>query len=304
MDPAPQPRHDGDGQVPDAHEEARDEPAHPRPPLRRRLRRLGREHPRLVVLLLIGLVVAVAAGVLIWWYFHTRESTDDAQIDGHIAPVSSRINGTVTGVFVEDNQTVQRGQLLVELDPRDYQVALDRAQAELAQARAALDAESPNVPITATTNVTQIATSSDEVVAARAAIMAAERDYQSAVARVHAAEANATRAEADLARTVYLLGQRAVPKERYDEVLANTRAARADVESARALARSAQKGVDQQRARLSRRRAARAKRTRTRPISSPFARPTSRPSRRRSGRPRPPSSAPGSISPTPASSPP
>src|SRR6185312_9322747 len=158
----------------------------------------------------------------------------------------ARITGTVTAVHVEDNTVVQAGQLLVELDPVDYQVALTRAQAALAQARAELAAENPNVPITATSNKTQIATTSDEVDTVRAAVVAAERDTQSALAKVHSAEANDARAQADLARNKFLLGQRAITQERYDQIVATAKATRADVESARALAHAAQKTVEQQ----------------------------------------------------------
>ena len=256
MDPASQPQHhDGDGREhevphePPEHEPDH-EPDHEREPLGRRARRWRREHPRGALIALVVVVALVAVAVLVWWWMHTHETTDDAQIDGHIAPISSRVAGTVTRVYVEDNQKVERGQLLVELDPRDYQVAVERAEAELAQARAQLAAENPSVPITATTNFTQIATSEDEVAGARAGLAAAERDQQSALARVKAAQATAARAEADLARYKYLLAQRAIPQERYDQVLATAKAARADVESTRALARSADKAVDQQKARL------------------------------------------------------
>lgn len=253
MDPASQPRHDGDGreqEIPHDEHEPEPEPKKPREPLGRRARRWRREHPRGAVIALVVVLALAVVGVIVWWWMHTHEATDDAQIDGHIAPLSSRVAGTVTRVYVEDNQVVERGQLLVELDPRDYEVAVARAEAELAQARAQLAAENPSVPITATTNVTQIATSSDEVQSARAAIAAAERDYQASLARVKASEANGARAEADLTRYKYLLGQRAIPQERYDQVLATAKAARADVDSARALARSAQKSVEQQQARL------------------------------------------------------
>ncbi len=259
MDPAPQPRHDGDGREQEHPEDERHAPPpeerhqpdeRRREPLGRRAARWRREHPRGTVIALVILVALVAAAVIVWWYFHTHESTDDAQIDGHIAPISSRVAGTVTGVFVEDNVAVERGQLLVQLDPRDFEVAVERAEAELAQARAQLAAENPSVPITATTNVTQIATSSDEVENARAGIAAAERDYQAAIARITSGEANAARANADESRYRYLLQQRAIPAERYDQVIATAKAARADVESQRALARSAAQAVEQQKARL------------------------------------------------------
>jgi membrane fusion protein (multidrug efflux system) len=216
----------------------------------RRVGRWRREHPRGALIALVVLALLVVGGALVWWHLHTHESTDDAQVDGHIAPISSRVAGTVTGVFVEDNQPVTAGELLVQLDPRDYDVALARAQAELAQARAQLAATSPNVPITQITNVTQIATTGSDVDTARAGIVAAERDHQSQLARVRSAEAADARAAADLTRYRYLLGQRAIPEERYDQIVATAKAARADVEAARALARAAQKSVEQQRLRL------------------------------------------------------
>lgn len=261
MDPSPQPRHDGNGHDEPGHDEpAHDEPAHdepdqpehksPKEPFRRRAARWRRAHPAGTILLIVALVAAIAIGLLIWWYFHTHESTDDAQIDGHIAPISARVAGTVTAVHVEDNATVKAGQLLVELDPIDYQVALARAEAALAQARAELAAENPSVPITATSNKTQIATTSDEVDTARAAVAAAERDTQSALAKVRSAEANDARAQADLTRNRFLLTQRAITQERYDQVVATAKATHAEVESARALARAAQKTVEQQELRL------------------------------------------------------
>jgi membrane fusion protein (multidrug efflux system) len=255
MDPAPEVSPGNGREREDDHERDHDhererEREREREPVGKRAARWRKEHPRGTVLLVVGAILLVAAGVIVWWYFHTHESTDNAQIDGHIAPLSSRVAGTVVAVHVEDNQNVDKGQLLVELDPRDYQVALERAEAELEQAKAQLAAESPNFPITATTNVTQISTTSDDVTSARAAIIAAERDHQAALARVQAAVANQARADADLARYKYLLAQRAIPQERYDAYLAANKSARAETDSARALAHSAQKTVVQQEARL------------------------------------------------------
>jgi membrane fusion protein, multidrug efflux system len=230
--------------------ERRDDEPPPKPPLRARVRRWRRQHPRGAVILVVAVVLALAAGVVLWWWLHVHESTDDAQIDGHIAPVGVRIAGTVTAVHVEDNQAVTAGQLLVELDPRDYEVALARAEAELAQARANLEAEHPNVPITATSNLTQVLTTGEDITTARAAVAAAERDAQAALARVHAAEATDARAQADLARNRFLIGQRAIAPQRFDEIAATAKAAHAELASQQATARAAQKAVDEQRARL------------------------------------------------------
>ncbi len=236
---------------PAKHERAPGEPApREKPPARERFRRWRERHPRGTVALVVLLVLLLIGAVIVWWYVATFESTDDAQVDAHISPISVRVAGTVVAVHVENNQLVKAGQLLVELDPRDHETAVARAEAELAQARALLAAEHPNVPITTTTNVTQIATSEEEVAAARAAVAAAERDQQSAEARLVAAEANDVRARADEKRYHFLLGQRAVPRERYDQVLAAARTSRAEVASARALARASRKVVDEQRRRF------------------------------------------------------
>jgi len=164
--------------------------------------------------------------------------------------VAARVAGTVVAVHVEDNQTVAAGQLLVELDARDFQVALDRAQAQLLEAQAQLEAEHPQVPITSTTNSTQLSTSASDVASARAAVAAAERERESAAARLREAQANVERADADERRYRYLVGQQAAPRERYDQVLAAAKAARAGVASNRALASAAAKSVDEARARL------------------------------------------------------
>lgn len=263
MDPRAEPRPDGNGhdeavhEQPDVerreeeHEEEREERAPPsKLPRRERLRRWRREHPRGTIIAIVVAALILAGLALVWWWMHTHETTDDAQIDGHIAAISTRVAGTVSAVHVEDNQVVTAGQLLIELDPRDYQVALARAEAELAQARANLEAEHPNVPITATTNLTQVATASDEITNARASVDGAERDAQAALARVHAAEANNARAQADLVRNRFLIQQRAIPPQRYDEIVATAKAAEAELRSQQASARAAEKNVDEQRAKL------------------------------------------------------
>src|SRR5213595_1387628 len=98
-----------------------------------------------------GVVVLIVIGVAIWyWIGAGRESTDDAQVDAHVTPISARVGGTVLRVPVTDNQQVDEGTVLIELDPRDYQVAVDKARAELADAVAAAAAAQSNVPITST----------------------------------------------------------------------------------------------------------------------------------------------------------
>ena len=145
-----------------------------------------REHPGMRLALFAGLIVLIAAGVFIWHYYSVRESTDDAQVDGHITPISSRVSGTVTALHFQDNQYVEAGTVLVELDPRDYQVAVDRTRAELADAQAAASAARTNVPIS------HIATSSG-IETAQANRNATQQEVDSANARLREARATTTR---------------------------------------------------------------------------------------------------------------
>jgi membrane fusion protein (multidrug efflux system) len=117
-----------------------------------------REHPKAKWALLFFLVVAVIVGIFLWRYYSTRESSDDAQLDAHINPVSTRVSGTVTAVMFEENDHVRQGQLLAQLDPKDYEIALQRAMAELKDAQASARAASTGVPITSTTSTSSVAT--------------------------------------------------------------------------------------------------------------------------------------------------
>jgi len=133
---------------------------------------------RKTFLILAIVVVVLVSSIFLWRFFSSYESTDDAQIDGHLNLISSRIAGTVSSVYVTDNQQVQQGQLIAEIDPRDYQVALQRVQANLAQSQAHLRAANPSVPMTQTSSETTISTSQAEILEAQAGISSAERDYQ------------------------------------------------------------------------------------------------------------------------------
>jgi membrane fusion protein (multidrug efflux system) len=193
--------------------------------------------------------MAIAAR-LAWNYFQSYQSTDDAEIDTHISILSPRINGTVIAVHTDDNQMVRAGQVLVEIDPRDYQARVAQARADLAQAMAAVMAQRPNVPITSTTTVTAVATGSQQVANDRAALAATQHDYDAAIAKLRAAEATNTRAQADLARYGDLVNKDEVSRQQYDTALATAKAASATVDSGAASAKAAQELVEQRRAAL------------------------------------------------------
>ena len=117
----------------------------------------GRRRTLLFAAILGGLILVGAASF--WVYSRTYESTDDAQVDGHLIGITARIDGDVKAVHVEENQSVQAGDVLVELDPRDYEVAMDQARAQLLKAQAGERAENPNLPITQNTSETSVSTS-------------------------------------------------------------------------------------------------------------------------------------------------
>jgi membrane fusion protein (multidrug efflux system) len=201
----------------------------------------------LIIALIVGLIVLVG-GFAFWRHSLLYESTDDAQVDGHLVGIESRIAGTITAVNFEANQAVSQGQVMAEIDPRDYQVALEEAKASVAQADADIQVQHPNIPITETSGATSIAAGEAEVRNARAAVAGAERDLAAAEARLREAEANNAKAQADVARYRALVDKDEVPREQYDSVTAQAQALQAQVDFARASAEAAQKTVDQRHA--------------------------------------------------------
>ncbi|HEX7485307.1 MAG TPA: HlyD family secretion protein [Vicinamibacterales bacterium] len=201
-------------------------------------------------LVMIGglLVVVGVAGA--WWHFSGRESTDDAQVDGHIVPIAARVGGTVLAVEVNDNQVVEAGTVLVEVDPRDYRVALQRAEADCADAQAALAAAQAGIPITSTTTASQVSSAGANVERAESGTEAATRDVEAARARLASmqarlkeANANATRTSRDLERMKQLIAKDEVSQQQYDAAVAASDAARATVESAQAAVLEATQAV-------------------------------------------------------------
>jgi len=197
----------------------------------------------------LGTVIIVGA-LAFWLYSRGYESTDDAQVDGHLNGITARIDGDVKAVHAEENQSVKAGDVLVELDPRDFQVAVELAQAQLLRAQANERAENPNLPIIRSTSETNVSTSKSEVANAEAALAAAERDQAAAKSRVIEAEANNTRAQADVGRYKALVDKNEVSRSNYDQVVAQANALAASVDSARATAEASQKIVEQRRAQL------------------------------------------------------
>ncbi|MCU1220560.1 MAG: secretion protein HlyD [Candidatus Angelobacter sp.] len=192
-----------------------------------------RSHPRAKWLIAAVVILLLIGGFFIWQYYSVRESTDDAQIDGHINPISPRVTGTVVHVLHDDNEVVQAGTLLVELDPKDYQVAVDRARADLANAQANSTAANVGVPLTQTT-------SSSQLVAASAGVVGAARDIESAKARLSDAQSNFAKVSADLKRMEMLVAKDEISHQQYDAAVAANNSAKANVDAATAAIASAE----------------------------------------------------------------
>ena len=202
-------------------------------------------HPVATVAILVLLVALLVGGWFLWGYLQSYESTDDAQVDGHMNAIASRISGTVTAVYVENNQSVERGKLAVELDPRDYEVALSQQRGNLAQAQANVNAQSPNVPITQLSQRTGVSTADLDVASAQAGLLAERQQVESALADLRQAEANAANAAAEETRYRALAEKQEVSREQYDQRLADSRAQTANVSSRRAVADAAGRTVEQ-----------------------------------------------------------
>jgi len=218
------------------------EPVNPTPRKGRRLRRL--------VIILAVLVVAVVAGVFLWRYFNTYESTDDAQIDGHINSVSARVTGNVIAIKAEDEQFVNAGEVLVKLDPRDYEVAVARAQADLADAEAALESSRTDIPITSTNTSSQLKSAHASRGDAAASLLSAERQLTAAQARldssqaqVREGEANLRREKDDVARYKLLVDKVEIPRQTYDIAVQAEAAGQATVDARRAAVREAEQNI-------------------------------------------------------------
>ncbi len=188
------------------------------------------------------MLVVVGTGI---WLFATRgrESTDDAQVDGRVTQIAARVGGTILRVSITDHQAVKAGEVLVEIDPRDYQIALDKARAELADGEASALAAQSDVPITSTTASGNVTTAEGSLEQARSGIVVSEKEVEAARARLTAArarerevQANATMTSRNVERLKGLLVKDEVPQQQYDAAVAAAEATRAAVDSARAQA--------------------------------------------------------------------
>jgi membrane fusion protein, multidrug efflux system len=205
---------------------------------------------RRTFIVLIAVVVLLVGGFFLWRYFNSYESTDDAQADVHLYPVSARISGYVLRVNVEDNQWVEKGTVLVEIDPKDYEVAVAQAQANLSNAEATAQSLNVTVPITAVNTTSQLKFTASDIENAQAGIIAAQRQLTAAHAQLEEAEANNVRAQDDLRRYKLLVDKREVAAQIYDQALASAKSSTAAVAAASANESAAEQFVQQAQSKL------------------------------------------------------
>jgi membrane fusion protein (multidrug efflux system) len=214
------------------------------PPARRSRKR------RRNIIILVAIAVVLIAGVLLWRHLGSYESTDDAQADVHLYPVSARVSGHVIRVNVNDNQWVEKGTVLVEIDPTDFQVAVAQAQANLANAEATAQSLNITVPITSVNTLSQLESAASGIEDANAGVIAAERQLAAAHAQLEQAEANNVKAQDDLHRYKLLVDKREISAQIYDQALASAKSSTATVVAASANESAAEQFIQQARSRV------------------------------------------------------
>lgn len=200
---------------------------------------------------LIGIILVLLVGGFFGYrYITSFESTDDAQVDGHLMPLSTRISGYVIKVNVDDNQYVPAGYVLAEMDPRDYQVAVDNARADLAAAEATAQSLNITVPVTSVSTSSQTSASEADVENMRAGVAAAKQQYDAARSQLAQAEATDVKAQDDVVRYKQLVDKQEVSAQTYDQAVSVAKASTAAVAAARASAAAAQQQITQAQSRL------------------------------------------------------
>ena len=183
------------------------------------------------IIIAVVLFLVVVAG-LFYWHSTYSEDTDDAQVDGNLYQVSSRVSGQVVHVDVEEQQVVHAGDPIAEIDPKDYEVALEQAQANLASAQAQYEQAKVNVPITNVTVKTTLSTSGSDVLGSEASVSQAEAQAQAARARVQSAKAQALKSQLDVDRYTPLVAKDVISKQQYDAAVAQATADQAALDEA------------------------------------------------------------------------
>jgi membrane fusion protein (multidrug efflux system) len=204
---------------------------------------------RKFIIIVVVLLLVLVAGFF-YWRSTLTEDTDDAQVDGDLYQVSARVSGQIIKVNVTDNQEIKQGDVIADIDPRDYQVALEQAEAQLANAKASYNQATSNVPITSVQTRTQVSTSGSDVTTAEAAVAQAQKNVAAAQARVDQAKANALKAQLDVDRYKPLVEKDVISKQQFDQAVAQAAATSGALLEAQQNVVAQQAGVAQAQSRL------------------------------------------------------
>jgi membrane fusion protein (multidrug efflux system) len=209
------------------------------------------QRPGFRKLMFFGAIVLVIVGVFLFLHYRNRESTDDAQVDAHLAPISARVAGTVVAVLVNDNQRVKAGDVLVKIDPRDYQARVDQVKAALSLAEAQARGADVNVPLARETTQSGSSSASADLQSAQAAEQSAEVAYQKANssdlayarAEVDKQQATLTKAHNDLERMRPLVAKAEISQQQFDGYVAANSVAQGEVDAAKQKVAQAEQSV-------------------------------------------------------------
>ncbi len=202
-------------------------------------------NPRFRLALIVGGIVLLVAGFFLWRYLGSYESTDDAQIDGHLNAISARVSGHVSKLLVNDNQFVEAGTPLVEIDPKDYEIAVASARAAYQDAMATAESMQVNVPITTVNTGSQLSSAQAQLEEMRAGVSVSRQQLEAARAQLEQSIANDIKAQNDVGRYKQLVDKQEISHQQYDQAVAAARSSAAGVAAARASVAAAEQQVVQ-----------------------------------------------------------
>lgn len=202
-----------------------------------------RSRPRRQFVIFGAVMVLLVGALLFWWHSTFYEETDDAQVSGHLVQISSRIAGQVVRVNVEENQFVEAGTVVAEIDPRDFEVSVQQSDASRMSAEASARAAQVNVPITGINTGSTLSSAGADVRASAAGVEQSQRQLESARARVEQARANNEKAQLDLQRYTPLVEKDVISRQQFDAAVATAASAKAGLAEAQAAEQAAEQGV-------------------------------------------------------------